>query len=290
MLSITAAQGTADGRRPEASGWQPVSLPDNWSTRWPGYSGTVWYRIDWQRPCPGQMGEPVGLTLESIVMAGEVFVNDELIWRDSHLTEPLSRSWNMPRYWRLPEALVRDGVNTVWVRVVGVAQQTPGLGPVYLGQSRAMQALQEDLWLTNRTLYTLNLIISGVMGALFFCIWIVRREQTTYGWYALMSLFWVLFIANVLLTSPWPFTSTLTAARANSMALVLYTACFCLFTWRFSQQIWPRTERMLWVAAAGLLAMLAFTPDSALPTAQTIGVLTSAGVFLSNCLLFSWHA
>lgn len=290
MLSITAAQGAADGSRPDAPHWQPVSLPDNWSKRWPTHSGTVWYRIDWQRQCPSQLSEPVGLTLESVVMAGEVFINDELIWRDAHLTEPLSRSWNMPRYWRLPEALLRDGVNTLWVRVVGVAEQTPGLGPVHLGRSRAMQALQEELWLTNRTLYTLNLVVSGVMGALFFCIWIVRREQTTYGWYALMSLFWVLFIANVLLTSPWPFTSTLMAARANSAALVLYTACFCLFTWRFGQQAMPRLERALWIASAALLAMLAFTPDSALPAAQTVGVLISASIFLLNCLQFSWHA
>ena len=207
----------------------------------------------------------MGLTLESVVMAGEIFINDELIWRDAHLTEPLSRSWNMPRYWRLPEALLHDGVNTLWLRVVGVAQQTPGLGPVHLGESQAMQTLQDDLWWSNRTLYVLNLIISAVLGALFFCIWIVRREQTTYGWYALMALFWVLFIANVLATSPWPFASTLMAARANSMALVLYTACFCLFTWRFSERFLPRTERVLWGAAAAMLALLAITPDTALP-------------------------
>ncbi|MBB1594581.1 histidine kinase [Achromobacter sp. UMC46] len=290
VLSVAAAQGTADGSRPDASPWQPVTLPDDWSKRWPDYSGTVWYRIDWQRQCPGQQDGPVGLTLESVVMAGEVFINDELIWRDPHLTEPLSRSWNMPRYWRLPEALLHDGVNTLWVRVVGVWQQTPGLGPVHLGESRAMQALQEDVWWTNRTLYVLNLIISGVLGALFFCIWIVRREQTTYGWYALMALFWVLFIANVLLTSPWPFADTLMASRANAMALVLYTACFCLFTWRFGEQSLPRTERALWIASATMLAMLAMTPDTALPLALTTGTLGCAGIFLSNCLQFCWHA
>lgn len=290
MLSIAAAQGAADGSRPDASPWQPVTLPDDWSQRWPDYSGTVWYRIDWQRQCPGAQAGPVGLTLESVVMAGEIFINDELIWRDPHLTEPLSRSWNMPRYWRLPEALLHDGVNTLWVRVVGLWQQTPGMGPVHLGGSRAMQALQEDLWWTNRTLYVLNLIVSGVLGALFFCIWIVRREQTTYGWYALMALFWVLFVANVLATDPWPFASTLMAARANAMALVLYAACFCLFIWRFGEQSLPRTERALWIVSAAMLAMLAFTPDAALPHALSVGVLGSAAIFLGNCLQFSWHA
>ena len=39
---------SADGVRP-VEGWEPVTLPDRWGRRWPGYSGTAWYRIDWER-------------------------------------------------------------------------------------------------------------------------------------------------------------------------------------------------------------------------------------------------
>lgn len=298
VLSTTVARATADGGRPDASAWEPVTLPDDWNLRWPGYSGWTWYRIDWQRQCPAVgsganadvADRAIGLTLESVVMAGEVFINDHLIWRDAQLVEPLTRSWNMPRTWRLPEAILQDGVNTLWVRVVGVAQQTPGLGFVHLGGAQAMQAKQEDLWWRNRTLFVVNIIVSTVLGGLFFCIWVVRREQTTYGWYALMSLLWVLFICNVLLTSPWPFSETLPMARANSMALALYVACFCLFTWRFGEQSLPRVERALWVLSAAQLAMLALTPDATLDTALSVSILTSAAVFLTNCLQFPVHA
>lgn len=297
-LSVTAARAAADGGRPANADWTPVTLPDDWNKRWPGFSGSVWYRIDWQRQCEAGASQaaprapsPVGLTLESVVLAGEVFINDELIWRDPQLTEPLSRSWNMPRFWRLPEGTLHDGVNTLWVRVVGLAPQTPGLGRVHLGSARAMQATQEELWWRNRSLYSLNVIVSCVLGGLFFCIWIVRREQTTYGWYALMSLLWVLFIGNVLLTRPpWPFTDSLTLARANTMALVLYVVSFCHFTWRFGEQSLPRTQRLLWILAAALLAMLAFTPDTSLSTAQLVAVLASAAIFLCNCLQFPVYA
>jgi len=290
VLSVSAAKTTPDGGRPPSADWVPVTLPDDWNLRWPGYSGTVWYRIDWQPQCAGGHAGPIGLTLKSVVMAGEVFVNDDLIWSDPQLVEPLTRSWNMPRYWHLPDTIVRDGVNTLWVRVTGLAQQTPGLGPVYLGDARAMQAIQEDLWWRNRSLFILNVIVSCVLGGLFFCIWVVRREQTTYGWYALMSLFWVLFICNVLLTSPWPFPDTLSLARANIMALVMYVPCFCLFTWRFGEQRLPRTERALWVLTAALLIMMVVTPDDALPTALSVGVLAPAAIFLINCLQFPVHA
>ena len=53
-------------------------------------------------------------------MAGQVFINDDLLWQDQSLVEPLSRSWNMPRYWSLPSSILKQGENILWVRVVGL--------------------------------------------------------------------------------------------------------------------------------------------------------------------------
>ncbi len=288
VSSVQVAKGSDDGRRPDAAQWQPVQLPDDWSARWPGYSGTAWYRIGWRHDCHGT-GQ-VALALESVVMAGEVYINDQRIWSDAHLTEPLSRSWNMPRYWLIPDALVGPGENTLWIRVVGVAGQSPGLGPVHLGGQWTVLQLYEDLWWRHRTLFTLNLIVSAVLGGLCFCIWLMRREQRVYGWYALMALFWVLFIANVLMTSPWPFPNSLMAARANIMVLVLYVACFCIFTWRFGGQSLPRVEKALWVLTAALLALEAFVPQGQLARVQLGIVLIVSGIFFANCLQFPLHA
>ncbi|ADP19314.1 periplasmic sensor signal transduction histidine kinase 3 [Achromobacter xylosoxidans A8] len=290
VLSIQVAQGGNDGRRPDSVQWQTVALPDDWSARWPGYSGTAWYRIGWRRDCAGAADGQVALALESVVMAGEVYINDERIWSDPQLTEPLSRSWNMPRYWLIPDALLHPGENTLWIRVVGVAGQSPGLGPVYLGGKAPVLQRYEDLWWRHRTLFTLNLIVSAVLGGLCFCIWLMRREQRAFGWYALMALFWVLFIANVLVTSPWPFPDSLTAARANIMVLVLYVACFCVFTWRFGGQSLPRIEKALWLLAAALLATLAFVPQIHLAEVQLGVVLIVSAIFFANCLQFPLHA
>jgi hypothetical protein len=160
------------------------------------------------RPCKGAGRPPAAI----VVLAGEVFVNGQHLWSDESLAEPLSRSWNMPRQWNLPEIWLHDGVNTVEVRVVGVAGQPVGLGEVFLGEPRQIGRLHDHLQWTYRTLWAINLIVSGVIGILLFCVWIVRRDQSFYGWYALSSLFWVAFAANVLTTSPWPFTSSLMVA------------------------------------------------------------------------------
>jgi hypothetical protein len=88
------------------AGLDAVTLPDQWQHRWPGHDGAVWYRLDWELDCidPAQ---PIALSLYSMVLAGEVYLNQDLLWRDQHLQEPLSRSWNLPRYTLLPASALR---------------------------------------------------------------------------------------------------------------------------------------------------------------------------------------
>ncbi len=70
IVSVMAAK--SEGATRPVAGWQAVILPDNWSQRWPDYDGTVWYRIDWQPGCvdTDNGDSPVGLVIESIIMAG----------------------------------------------------------------------------------------------------------------------------------------------------------------------------------------------------------------------------
>lgn len=104
-------------QRPKA-GWQAVNLPDNWDTRWQNYSGGMWYQISLQVLCrdkadastspeiQANQNELLAVYIDHISMAGAVYINDELLWQDRHLQEPLSRSWNKPRYWPLPFSLL----------------------------------------------------------------------------------------------------------------------------------------------------------------------------------------
>ncbi len=50
-LHVEAVRGTGwNDTAPPAEGWAPVTLPDSWATRWPGFDGVVWYRLTWQEP------------------------------------------------------------------------------------------------------------------------------------------------------------------------------------------------------------------------------------------------
>ena len=122
VLNVMAARADVgdlvDASARPAAGWVPVTLPDTWTLRWPGRGGAVWYRIDWDRGCGTGAAEaaalsPVALGIDGMSMAGEVYSNADLLWRDASLVEPLSHSWNMPRWWLLPASSLHEGVNTV---------------------------------------------------------------------------------------------------------------------------------------------------------------------------------
>lgn len=300
ILSTMAARASIDAETPPQEGWEPVKLPDLWLQRWPEHQGAVWYRIEWQRGCPAHSAatpyaarEPLGLGISSIQMAGAVYLNQKLLWRDAALTEPMSMSWNMPRWWPLPDAALRPGTNTLWVRVVCPPGLTPGLGRLRLGPASQIEAEHDENRWHQRTAYTLTAGLSGAVGSIFLVVWFLRRQERAFGWYALMSLCWVLYLSTLLVTQPWnlwAFASAVGISRLNLLALLGYVLCFCMFTFRFGGQQFPRIERSLHVlTAAAALAML-LVPASALFATSLAVLLGCALVFFANCLQFQWHA
>ena len=236
---------------PPAEGWMPVTLPDSWAARWPGFDGVVWYRLTWEQP---EQVHEAGLLLHYLNMAGEVSLNGTPISRDDSLVEPLTRAWNTPRYWLLAPPLLRPGTNTLLVRVSGLFAYQAGLGPVSLGEPAAMQADFERERLIRRDLQVLGLAVSAAASAFFAALWLLRRRETAYGWFALMSVLWLLFGYNQIATSPWPFASNHGWQALNTSTLLVFGWCYVVFALRFCGRRMPRFEgAALLVVAAGVL-------------------------------------
>ena len=236
---------------PPAEGWAPVTLPDSWATRWPGFDGVVWYRLTWQEP---EQVRETGLLLHYLNMAGEVSLNGTPISRDDSLVEPLTRAWNTPRHWLLAPPLLRPGTNTLLVRVSGLFAYQAGLGPVSLGAPAAMQAEFEQERLVRRDLQVLGLAVSAAASAFFAALWLLRRRETAYGWFALMSVLWLLFGYNQIATSPWPFASNHSWQALNISTLLVFGVSYVVFALRFCGRRMPRLEgAALLVAVIGVL-------------------------------------
>jgi len=251
-LHVEAVRGAGwDETAPSADGWTPVTLPDSWAARWPGFDGVVWYRLTWDQPA--QVAE-MGLLLHYLNMAGAVSLNGTPISRDDSLVEPLTRAWNSPRYWLLAPPLLQTGRNTLLVRVSGLSAYQAGLGPVSLGTPAAMQAEYGQERLLRRDLQMLGLAVSAAVSAFFAALWLLRRRETAYGWFALMSVLWLLFGYNQIATSPWPFASNHSWQALNTSLLLLFSVSYAVFALRFCERRMPRLEGFaLLIAAAGVL-------------------------------------
>lgn len=276
--------------RAPAEGWTTVQLPDGWaSRRWPGYDGVVWYRLRWREPDDAAAIAPRALRITDLNMAGVVYVNGGEIARDAHRVEPLSRSWNLPRYWLLDKPLLRPGVNELLVRVSGFADYQPGLGRVQLGEPAALQPAHDSDTLVLRSLQWVALGLTLVMGVLYGMLWLLRRSEVSYGWFSLFSLLWVPYSYNYVALEAWPFASTAAFQRANHIAMFASLVCFFMFALAFCnvRQRWPR-----WAAGAVALLFiaLAFVPQPMVAGTRNVTVMAALAVYVAGCAVIVWHA
>ena len=269
--------------RPPASGWVQVSLPDVWSKRWPTFDGVVWYRLTWHRASDDA---PVALMLDYLNMAGAIYLNGTLMHRDAQLAEPLSREWNTPRYLLLPAALLHDGDNTLLFRVSGMAQYQGGLGPVALGSTEAMHARYETAVRMRLTSQWFSLAVSVTLGCFFLSMWLMRRAETLYGWFAAMLLAWCVVQFNQTATGTWPLSSTDGWEMANTIALLAYSALYTVFILRLCGRRWPRYEFALWSAVAIASGILCATPHARIENVRDGLFVAQAMHYFATSLAF----
>lgn len=275
-----------------ASGWQSVSLPDNWQRNWKDYHGGAWYKIVWNWSCQDniRLAEPIAFSIDYINSAGAVFLNGDLLWSDQHLQEPLSKSWNMPRYWILPISGLNKDSNEILVYVQGYSFQNAGLGKIEFNNVLVnSQKHLGEIW-DRRTLFQMNMIFSAMIGIICFIVWQFRRSETTFGWLALSSFLWILFISNVLTTESFPFRSSIAASKANMLCFIAYIHCFSLYLIRFLKQRFKYVERGFILIT--LLFALLIVMSSLDYLGQILGTafIFYVGLFISCIIYVSYYA
>lgn len=243
---------------PPAQGWVPVSLADQWQTRWPDHDGVVWYRLRWQQ---GDANQATGLLLDYTCMAAAVYLNGSLIDRDPSLVEPLSRSWHVPRYFLLQSPLLKQGENELLVRVSGLAAYQPSLGVVDVGDPQALQARFSKEVFVRHDLQVLDSAIGFVLAAVIGLFWLLRRKESMYGWYALSAVFGRLYDSNFFASSPWPFATTDGWQAFIGACYVAAAAAHTIFLLRFCERGWPRLERVLVAIAMLVMAGALLVPQ-----------------------------
>lgn len=279
LLGVWAAQEHTPMARPAAD-WEAVTLPDEWRRRWPDWHGVTWYRLDWQVPCSDA---PLALLVSSIRMAGMVYWDDQLLWRDRQLSAPYSNSFNMPRSWPVT-TLGGSGVHSAWIRVNGQVQPLPGLGEVMLGDAMQLSLEKERRVFRQRTVYIITASLSFAIALVALTIWLWRRSERIYLWFGLMEFFWTGYLVNLLRLEPWPWISNSTQNLLLCIFFMLYANSFMLFTQRFLDKDHRRINAGAWCITATLSLCLFFTPYAIRLLLLQLALLWAAVLFNGSAL------
>jgi signal transduction histidine kinase len=217
-----------------------------------------------------------------------VYVNGVLIARDPSLTEPLSRGWITGQYYLASPPLLRQGNNELLVRVSGLAGFEPGLGAVMVGEPESIRVLYEhDLW-KRLHVKIVSLALSLALGIIFVFLWLLRREEPTFGWFALSQLASAAYRYNQIAEDPWPFTSSAGWLAFDTAMKLGSIACWTLFLLRYGEQRYRTLERLMWLGCLVVLAVALWAPRWAGPQLEAWDIAGDM-LFVASIAWFMWR-
>lgn len=232
-------------------GWQSVTLPDAWPAERYAIGDNGWYRFTITRKNP-----PVaqwGIYLPRLNMNAAVYFNGELLGDGGSFEQPLGRNWSRPMYFKIPNGLWKAGDNLMEIRLrsdVGVGV----LAPVVMGEHTLLSPRFERAYFIQIHLTASLFIVTLGTSLFFFGIWIRRRNDSQYGWFALTAFFWSFFsLNNSIHTLP---VSAFTWDWLIFSSIAWWTTSLAIFVHRYVGVRQARIETVL--IGYAVLAMLLY--------------------------------
>jgi signal transduction histidine kinase len=244
----------SDAARPQelpAAAWQRVTLGHAIRPA-PGTVASAWYRL---RFVAGARPEPMwSVYLPRPYANVAVFVNGELIGDGGPMTAPLPMHRDPLRF-TFPARLLRPGVNELAVRAV-TNTTLAGLGRIYVAPAGELEPTYRFGRMMFVTLKQVLVIMMSLVAAVMAAMYLMRRRDSAFGWFALALIMWAGHI-GVMLTARAPFDPRSLWETFQGIAIGLYSICAALFIHRFLGLRRPRLETAFFAfAIAGSLVLL----------------------------------
>ncbi|HUB91963.1 MAG TPA: ATP-binding protein, partial [Dyella sp.] len=115
------------------------------------------------------------------------------------------------------------------------------------------------------------------------------RKDSSYGWYALSTLFFFAYGINFIASSAWPFSSTDGWEAFNAVAYVAAASGFAIFLLRYCDRRWPRLEIALLAINAVSFVVALFVPSLA-GIHRGLYFAIGGTVYYAAIAGFAWHA
>ena len=257
--------------------WKTVRLAHTWHVP-PGVQiGEVWYRLKFEVSAFPRFG--LGMYTVALNRAARIYVNGQML-RDFGVTESrLPMNWNRAQFASIPRALLRQGSNEILIEERDYWWEHGWLAPIQIGDEDTLKtAWARRVFWQNDTVRILA-ASTGTVGALMLLIWLKRRDDTMYLWFAFVSLLWTLTSFDYFSEfPPFPPREWEQFVRA---APVLRGALMFIFILRYCGMRRPRLEMGVWAYfAIGTCLILADAMNGALAEWWYFLILVASFYFL----------
>ena len=207
---VLAVQTNADGvALPQTL--RPVTLPDDWSVTRPRFDGSVWYRINFDRPASSDVHDLEAIYIEHVCSNLEVYLNGQRIFSGGRMSEPITRNCQTPQLISLPGAILQDRGNLLELQVIGHALQrvasrhrAGGLSVIKVGAQNVLSKEYDGQLFWNITSIQIVSVVLIVLGCVMIGLgWVSQREAhlAYFGW---LSVTWaVLAVRFWWRDGPW---------------------------------------------------------------------------------------
>ncbi|MES2606502.1 MAG: ATP-binding protein [Pseudomonadota bacterium] len=175
---------------PSASAdWQPFTLPLATRLPEPASSNLVyWFRTSLERPAGSALQ---GVYLYRYNKSVDLYFNGDYVGGDTHKPGWNTAAWNHPTLLAIQSANWRSGSNELHIRL-----QTSRMGGVFAGMLAgdyaALQPLYEQRYFRQVTLNEWLLSFGVLVTLLSLLLWALRRQESLYWQFALVSTCWML--------------------------------------------------------------------------------------------------
>ncbi len=230
--------------------WHTTTLPDDWQKRNSETNYNVWYRGKINIADPPQ--QLWALFIPALKMNAAVYLNGTLLGSGGRLTDPVARNWMTPLLFSAPDRLFITGENTIHIRVKSDPPGTGKLSSLYLGPYHALeQAYNVHYYFRISSIQIITSILLS-MGFFIGLLWLIRRKESYYGYYALAVIIWGIHNFNIFITDiP---ISTRLWDWLTYITITYYTLIAMIFTHRFLNKEHPSREK--WLVTIGLFTSI----------------------------------
>ena len=237
------APGLSDTRPDAACGWKTVDLAKVWhAPRQDVPMADAWFKLQFHLDAVPQHG--LALYTVAFNRSGRVFVNGNLLREIGAMRDPLPLNWNRAQYVEVPALMLHPGDNEVEMQQRIHTWEVGWLAPVRLGSEDELRPVWQRRVMWQNEIVRLLGSCTGAFGLFMLGVWLGRRRDTMYFWFACVALSWTVQSLDAYAQLP-PLPPLLWEELVESMP-VLRGVLMLTFVLRYGGMRWRRVEAIAW--------------------------------------------